>query len=79
MKITNMHFTKADAAALYALAGAALMDQGKSRKEARTIIAGLTPQNLVRLALGLPIRRRGGARPNTGRRKQPDQTPSSTQ
>ena len=31
--------------------------------------AKLTPQNVIRLALGLPLRQRGGARPNTGNRK----------
>lgn len=77
MKITNMNFSKADAAAIYALAGAALMDQGKSRKEARAYIESLTSQNVLRLALGLPVRNRGGPRPNSGRPKDKQQKPES--
>jgi hypothetical protein len=69
MKITNLEFSHADAAAIYALAGAACKDQGMSRKDALSYIAVLTPQNVLRLALGLPVRQRGGARPNSGRPK----------
>jgi hypothetical protein len=69
MKITNLKFSQTDAAAIYALAGAACKDQGMSRKDALSYIAALTPQNVLRLALGLPVRRRGGARPNSGRKR----------
>jgi len=73
MKITNMNFSKADAAAIYALAGAALKDAGMSRKEALAYIEALTPQNVLCLALGLPVRNRGGPRPNSGRPKDKQQ------
>jgi hypothetical protein len=69
MEIYKIKFSEREAAILYALAGQALKDQGKSRKEAREICDGLTPQNLVRLALGFETRNRGGTRPNAGRPK----------
>ena len=70
MKITNIDFTETEFATLYALAGQALKDQGKSRKEAKEICDNLTPQNLVRLALGFETRNRGGTRPGAGKPKQ---------
>lgn len=48
----------------------------KIAKPKKGFHAQLTPQNIIRLALGLPLRQRGGARPNTGNRKPPLGTPS---
>jgi len=79
MKITNLEFSLIEKAALYLRAATTLIGQGFSKKEAKEIVSIETPQNVLRLALGFERRKRGGARPNTGRRKQTDQTPSNTQ
>src|SRR5262249_3515863 len=68
MKVSYLEFTRAESAAIYTLAGATCKDMGMNRKEAMAYIGGLTPQNIIRLALGLSIRTRGGKRPNNGRR-----------
>lgn len=71
MKITNMEFSTLETAALYVRAGLTLQQDGWKKEEAVEYIKTLTPQNVLRLALGsdFPIRQRGGARPNTGNRK----------
>ena len=71
MKITNLEFNEHEAAALYALAGARLLEQGMPREKVLPYVESLTPQNVVRLALGpaFPVRKRGGARPGAGRRE----------
>jgi hypothetical protein len=69
MEIHKIKFSDRETAVLYALAGQALKDQGKTRKEAKEICDTITPQNLVRLALGFETRNRGGTRKNAGRPK----------
>lgn len=72
MKITNMTFSTLETAVLYVRAGLTLQQEGWSKKEAVAYVKTLTPQNVLRLALGsdFPIRDRGGSRPNAGRPKQ---------
>ena len=81
MKISNIEFTATETAALYAMAGATLLAEGErdpakkmTGTEAVAYVESLSPQNVLRLALGsaFPIRQRGGARPNTGNRTATD-------
>lgn len=71
MKITNIEFTDEEVAALYVKAGMELYNQEYSRQEAQAYISKLTPQNVLRLALGAPfkVRQRGGKRANSGPQK----------
>lgn len=71
MKITNMTFSTVETAVLYVRAGLTLQQEGWTKKDAVAYVKTLTPQNVLRLALGsdFPVRQRGGARPNTGNRK----------
>lgn len=66
MRITNIEFSAREAAALYAMAGATLLmaDEPMTREEALAYVKSLTPQNVLRLALGSPfkLRSRGGSR-----------------
>lgn len=68
MKITNIEFNEQEEAALHVKAAIELHSRGYSKEEAQAYIAGLTPQNILRLALGsgFLIRQRGGKRANTG-------------
>lgn len=66
MDIYHIHFSKDETAALYALAGATLMEQGIAREEVIAVAEQLSPANVLRLALGFAQRKRGGARENTG-------------
>jgi hypothetical protein len=68
MKKVIIEFSESETATLYALAGAVAMKAGLSREEAKSHICSLSPPNLIRYVIGLPIRRRGGARPNTNNR-----------
>jgi hypothetical protein len=68
MKIFEVRFTNDEWAALHALAGAMLLDKGFERKEAVEYIGSLTEPNILRQALGLPTRQRGGARAGAGRK-----------
>lgn len=70
MKIFEIRFTDAEWAALHALAGAVLMRRGMDCKGAVDHIKALTPPNVLRLALGLAARHRGGARVGAGRPKE---------
>jgi hypothetical protein len=69
LRIQDLRLSKTETAALHALAGAMLMDAGYSREETVEYMDTLTPANIVRVALGFTVRKRGGARPNTGNRK----------
>lgn len=64
MKITNMQFSTLETAVLYVRAGVTLQQAGWNKKDAVEYVKTLTPQNVVRLALGsdFPIRSRGGSR-----------------
>jgi hypothetical protein len=70
LKIYNLDFNDAETVILYTLAGSTLQRSGMSLEQVREYVSTLTPQNIVRLALGpeFSVRKRGGARPNTGRR-----------
>lgn len=70
LRIQDIRFTARETASLYVLAGQALKDQGIPRKEALEKIRSMTPQNLLRLALGFEQRQRGGPRANAGRPKE---------
>lgn len=70
MKITNLEFSTVEVVILQTRAVSVLIDQGFSKREARAQVSADTPQNMLRLALGFERRQRGGARPNTGNRKQ---------
>ena len=66
MKISNIEFSEFEWESIRSLA------QKKSKK---ADINSLTPPNVLRLALGLDAKKRGGARPNTGNRKPDALTP----
>ena len=57
MKISNIEFTDSEWAAILKLAA-----------QNSLYISDLSDPNKLRLALSLPIKQRGGARPNTGKR-----------
>jgi hypothetical protein len=38
-------------------------------KPKKIILDQVTPQNIIRMAVQLPVKKRGGARPNTGNRQ----------
>ena len=59
VKISNIEFSADEWAQICALA---------QRKNKKAQLAALTPPNILRLALGLETKKRGGARPNTGNR-----------
>lgn len=62
-KISNIEFTSEEWANVKTLA------QKKNKKADLDL---LTPPNILRLALGLKTKKRGGARPNTGNRTAKD-------
>jgi hypothetical protein len=68
MKITNLQFDASEIEAIKSLAIDRLRTAGKKWAEIEEIVPSLTPQNVLRLALGLEIKKRGGKRPNTGRK-----------
>lgn len=68
-RIQDIRFSARETAVLYVLAGQTLKDNGMNRDEAKKYIADLTPQNVLRLALGFEKRQRGGLRLNAGRPK----------
>jgi hypothetical protein len=61
VKIATIEFSADEWANVYALA---------QKKNKKSQIETLTPPNILRLALGLELKKRGGARPNTGNRTQ---------
>jgi hypothetical protein len=69
MEIYKIKFSIVEKAALYLRAVTYLIGQGHSKKEAKEMVSNLTPQNVLRLALGFETRNRGGTRPNAGRPK----------
>lgn len=78
-RIQDIKFSARETAVLYVLAGQALKDTGMSREEAKEYIAGLTPANILRLALGFEKRKRGGSRINAGRPKPGRPKPAKAQ
>ena len=64
MKISNIEFTDSEWEAILSLAA-----------KKKGYQPDLTPQNVIRLLLGQPLRQRGGARAGTGNRKPPLGTP----
>lgn len=67
MKITNMDFSAEDVASVrwkanYSLTLRDAEFAGLSKEAQSAYLDSLTPQNLVRAALGLPLRARGGIR-----------------
>jgi hypothetical protein len=70
MKNFRIEFSIIENAIIQTRAVSVLVDQGFSKKEARDRVSADTPQNVLRLALGFDRRQRGGARPNTGRRRE---------
>lgn len=59
LKISNIEFSPDEWASVCALA---------QKKNKKAQLENLTPPNILRQALGLEIKKRGGARPNTGNR-----------
>lgn len=59
VKISNIEFNANEWASVCALA---------QKKHKKAQLETLTPPNVLRLALGLETKQRGGARPNTGNR-----------
>jgi len=66
VKIATIEFTAEEWECVRALA---------QKKNKKTDLDLLTPPNVLRLALGLEAKKRGGARPNTGRRTPDALTP----
>lgn len=66
IKIATIEFTSDEWESVRALA---------QKKNKKTDLDSLTPPNVLRLALGLEAKKRGGARPNTGRRTPDALTP----
>lgn len=66
MRIRELTLSKSEIAAVYTLAGAKLLDGGMSSQQVVTYLKSLTPQNVVRVALGLDTRTRGGKREGAG-------------
>lgn len=61
LKISNIEFSADDWESVCAIA---------RKKNKKAQLETLTPPNILRLALGLEPKKRGGARPNTGNRTQ---------
>ncbi len=66
VKIATIEFMADDWESVCALA---------QKKNKKVQLETLTPPNILRLALGLETKKRGGARPNTGRRTPDALTP----
>lgn len=63
VKIATIEFTIAEWESVRSLA---------QKKNKKADVDSLTPPNVLRLALGLAAKKRGGARPNTGNRTATD-------
>lgn len=61
LKISNIEFSANEWASICALA---------QKKNKKAQLQTLTAPNILRMALKLKTKKRGGARPNTGNRKQ---------